>query len=125
MKTFLLLLLTVTSVAADFISPRETADLLAQGRAILIDVREASEIAEGGMAQPARWMPMSAVDAQTASYHEFIAKLPKDEVIVVYCRSGRRSGIFIDRHAHLGLAFENMGAFAGWKNAGLPVKLSP
>lgn len=103
------------------ISPNETEGLLRNDFAVLVDVRELDEVKEG-MAAPAQWMPLSKIQANDPEWQQFLEKLPKDKQIVVYCRSGRRSGIVAEMLAAKGLKVYNMGGFQSWKDAGLPVK---
>lgn len=61
---------------------KEMETLVKQG-AMLIDVREMDELT-GGTIPGHVHMPLSCFD-------DFKDQLPKDKVIVFYCRSGRRS----------------------------------
>lgn len=56
---FFLVGLTPTVHAAVDVSPEEAADLVAQGLADIIDVRERSELEATGMAEPALWLAKS------------------------------------------------------------------
>jgi rhodanese-related sulfurtransferase len=90
---------------------------LAEGKIVLVDVREASEF-EAGHIAGAIFLPLSAFDP---------AKLPppqEGKKVVIYCRSGRRSitameqarlGGRRDVNTHFG------GGILGWLNAGEPV----
>ena len=61
MKTFLLLLALVAASAlraeVTHISPAEAAQLVADGKAVLVDVREPAEWMESGVAGPAVLLP--------------------------------------------------------------------
>lgn len=103
------------------VTPEEAAALVAKNEAVLIDVREPNE-ARGGMAAPAKLMPMSEVKANSASWQKFVAGLDKKQKVIVYCRSGRRSGIVGEKLARMNFTVLNMGGFSSWQKAGLPVR---
>jgi len=112
----------LVSPATVDIMPKAAFDLVQKAQAILLDVREEAEISESGKAQGAVVLPMSEVNSGSALYQNAIKKLPTDKTIIVYCKSGRRAQAFIDKHAKTPFRFRNMGAFADWLNAGLPVE---
>jgi len=91
--------------------------------AVLVDVREADEIANG-MAEGAQWMPYnSKMLPNSPEFETWLKTLPKDKEIILYCRSGRRSGIAAaEILANKGFKTANMGGFEEWEKAGLPVK---
>lgn len=104
------------------VNPKETYGMLRNDFAVLIDVREESEIADG-MAEGAQWMPFtSKIEKNDPSWQQWAESLPKDKLIIVYCRSGRRSGEAAKRLAEKGLRVANMGAYEDWVKAGLPTK---
>ncbi len=77
--------------------------------AIILDVREASEYAEGHI-PGARLLPLGTVEAEaeTALPH-------KDAVLLVYCRSGRRSKMAAEILAALGYsAVYEFGGILDW-----------
>lgn len=124
---FLLLslaLLTGTSCAAAIptITPAEAAKRVAEGKAVLIDVREPSEWTESGVAAPAVLLPKSEFDAGLAGdWQDFLAKVG-DKEIIAYCRSGRRSGTVAAALAEKGHKAANAGGFQAWLDAGLPTR---
>jgi len=126
----LLLLLTLgssTALAAEVakISPAEAAKLVAEGKAVLVDVREPSEWAESGVAAPAALLPKSEFDSGlTGDWKTFLAQVG-DKQIVTYCRSGKRAGVVAEALAAKGLKTANAGGFNDWTAAGLPVKSYP
>ena len=64
-----------------------------QGRAVLVDVREAAETNKG-FVKGARRMPLSKLrsDLDKDGFRGAVAKaIPRDKIIYTYCRSGRRS----------------------------------
>src|SRR5688572_13468926 len=104
------------------LTPAEAAQLVADGKAVLIDVREPSEWAESGVAAPAVLLPKSEFDAgQAGDWKDFLAKVG-DKQIITYCRSGRRSGAVAAALAEKGHKVANAGGFQAWQDAGLPVR---
>jgi rhodanese-related sulfurtransferase len=120
----LTLSLLSSAFAADVvsISPAEAAKLVADGRAVLVDVREPSEWAESGVAAPATLLPKSEFDAgMIGEWKDFLAKAG-DKQIITYCRSGRRSGAVAAALTEKGYKVANAGGFKDWQAAGLPVR---
>jgi rhodanese-related sulfurtransferase len=120
----LALLLTATFAAAaeaPRVEPAAAAKRVAEGRAILIDVREPNEWAQTGVATPALLLPKSDFDGEKKQWQKVLAGVGDKEVIL-YCRSGRRSGIVAEALAKEGFKVANAGGFEDWRKAGLPVK---
>jgi rhodanese-related sulfurtransferase len=89
------------------------AGQLVRSGALMVDVREPSELAESGWLQGAVNRPMS-------SFKEQAATLPRDRAIVLYCRTGRRSRIAGDVLKSLGFTqVYNLGGFEAAAAAGM------
>ena len=65
------------------IAPADAHTLVADGKAVLVDVREPNEW-RGGHASPAKHIPLGWLAAKRD-------ELPRDREILVICRSGHRS----------------------------------
>lgn len=104
------------------IAPTAAAKLLADGQAVLVDVREMSEWLDTGVAAPAVLLPKSDFDAEQFEWKPFLAKLPKDKTLILYCRSGKRAGIIGAALAEKGYKIVNAGGFKEWADAGLPTR---
>lgn len=82
---------TTTTVASNFITCDKKDELLKEKNSFLIDVREADEFSEGHIDK-----------AINISYTNIVndikknKKITKDSIIVVYCRSGKRSTVAYD-----------------------------
>lgn len=100
----------------------ESAALVQQGQAVLVDVREPREWQETGVAGPATLLAKSDFDGAKAAWAPFLAKVGKQQTIIVYCRSGGRSGRVAADLAAAGYKVVNGGAFQDWAAAGLPVR---
>jgi len=103
------------------VSPIEAASLVSDGSAVLVDVREPSEWAASGVAAPALLLAKSDFDGERKEWAPFLEKIG-DKKVIVYCRSGRRSGIVAKALNDAGFNVANLGAFADWKRAGLPIR---
>ncbi|HKA16308.1 MAG TPA: rhodanese-like domain-containing protein [Myxococcota bacterium] len=102
-------------------SPAEAAAQMKAGKAIVVDVRERSEL-EAGMAAGAHWYPTSSIRSDPDGYRKFLDSLPLDQTVVFYCASGVRSGKAAEIASRdAGRKAANLGGFEGWKAAGLPV----
>lgn len=95
--------------------PREVADRVRTGRAVLIDIREADEFARRHAAG-ALSRPLSAFEAAHL-------KIEPARDVVFACRSGMRTQANCDRLAAAtdGAAFVLEGGLDAWAAAGLPV----
>lgn len=122
----LLLLLTLgfsTAFAADVVkvTPAAAAQLVADGKAVLVDIREPAEWAEAGVAAPAVLLPKSDFDGDKKQWKDFLAKVG-DKQIILYCRSGRRAETVGQVLAAEGKSVANAGGMKDWIAAGLPVR---
>ena len=119
----LLIAFSAVAHAADVakLSPAEAAKRVAAGTAVLIDVREPAEWAETGVAAPAELLPMSDFNGDQKLWKPFLAANAGKELIL-YCRSGNRSGKVAAKLAEAGKTVANGGGFKDWAAAGLPVR---
>ncbi len=122
----LLLLLTFgfsTAFAADLakVTPAAAAQLVADGKAVLVDIREPAEWTEAGVAAPAVLLPKSDFDGDKKQWKDFLAKVG-DKQITLYCRSGRRAEAVGQALATEGKSVANAGGLKDWIAAGLPVR---
>ena len=125
LKSLLLTALLTGSLSAaevPMLTAAEAAKLVADGKAVIVDVREPSEWAESGVAAPAVLLPKSEFDAGlVGDWQGFLAKVG-DKQILTYCRSGKRSGAVAEALAAKGHRTANVGRFQDWQAAGLPVR---
>lgn len=99
----------------------EVAERLKAGDAVLIDVREPNEWKSTGVAEPAVLLAMSDLRGSRVTWKPFLEK-NRDKTLLLICRSGNRSGQVAAVLAKEGYKTINVGAFAAWKAAGLPVR---
>ena len=93
------------------------AELIADTNFVVLDVRTASEYAEGHI------QGAILIDQGQDDFIEKAkAALPIDKKIAVYCRSGRRSSNAAGRLADIGYKCVNLkGGIVAWKEANKPV----
>jgi rhodanese-related sulfurtransferase len=96
--------------------PEEVAKGMAEGRYLLVDVREPNEVAAeaypGGVV-----VPLSSFDPKAIPD-------PQGKQVVFACRSGKRSVTASLAAQAAGLAYDKhlAGGILGWKAAGLPTR---
>lgn len=103
------------------IAPADAAKLVADGKAVLVDVREPSEWSETGVAAPAVLLAKSDFDGAQVQWKPFLEKNAGKEIIL-YCRSGKRAGVVGAALAEKGLKVANAGGLSDWTAAGLPTR---
>lgn len=123
---------------AGSVTPREAWALFQAGEARLVDVRSAEERkfvgAVPGSAHVA-WMTGLSLTRNPRFVRELEARIGRDEVILLLCRSGKRSAAAAEAATRAGFphvfnvleGFEGdldeaqrRGGFNGWRHAGLP-----
>lgn len=123
---------------AGSVTPDEAWTLVTQGDARLVDVRSAEEVKFVGRVPEAAhvpWMTGISLSRNPRFARELESKVRKDEVVLLLCRSGKRSAAAAEVATKAGFAnvfnvlegFEGdldeqqrRGAFNGWRFAGLP-----
>ncbi len=103
------------------IKPIEAQKMIHQNKAVLVDVRERTEIIKG-MADEAQWMPLSRMENDDLMYIDFVNRLPKDKIIILYCASGKRAQKAQKKLENRGFQTLNMGGYTDWVQAKLPIK---
>jgi rhodanese-related sulfurtransferase len=98
------------------LTPQEVAQGLAEGRILLVDVREPNEVAVESYPQ-AVVVPMSQFDPAAIPD-------PDGKEVVFACRSGRRSvtASLAAQESGFPYASHLAGGILAWKAAGLPTK---
>jgi rhodanese-related sulfurtransferase len=109
------------AAAADVrrVAPAEAAQLVREKKAVLVDVREPAEWASG-VAQKAVLLPLSDLHGGRRQWQPFLDQMG-DREILLYCRSGSRSGVAARALASEGFKTANAGSLHAWERAGLPV----
>ena len=98
-------------------SPQQAADLLRDGDAQLVDVREPYEH-EAGRIAGSLHIELERLPGEAAS-------LERERPVLFYCRSGSRSALAADAFAASGYDARNLdGGLEAWVGAGLPIEPS-
>ena len=94
----------------------ELAQLVRDGAALVVDVREADEFAEGHIPGSLN-MPLSTFQPSQLPN-------PGERQLVLTCLGGKRSGIALDRCRAIEAAADThlAGGFGAWKAAGLAIE---
>lgn len=97
------------------LTPQEVAQGIAQGRYLLVDVREPNEVAAEAYPD-AVVLPLSSFDPRDIPD-------PQGREVVFACRSGRRSVTASIAAQEAGLDYTShlAGGILAWKAAGLPI----
>src|SRR5690606_1859433 len=97
------------------IDPASLRAMLGSGSALLIDVREADEFAEGHIP--------GAVNMPLSEFSPDAIPDAGERTIVLQCVGGKRSGIALDRCAEAQSVVDThlAGGIGAWKEAGFPV----
>ena len=103
------------------IAAKEAAKRVAEGKAVLVDVREPGEWKSNGVAAPAVLLPKSDFDGEKKLWQPFLAA-QKGKEIILYCRSGSRSAAIAEELAAKGIKTANAGGLRDWTAAGLPTR---
>jgi rhodanese-related sulfurtransferase len=103
------------SESAD-VTPKAASDALANGGAVLIDVREKSEYDEVRIP--------GSVLIPLAELRTRLAEVPEDRDVYVHCRMGGRSARAVDYLRAFGRprSFNVAGGLDAWQDAGLPIE---
>ena len=116
-------MLAAANAAVPKVTPDETRTLMAQGKALVVDVRDAPEVEKSGKVAGAVHVSRGMLElrADPASpYHDKI--FAKDKTIIVYCASGGRSALAGKTLKDLGFSdVRNLGAFKDWADSGVAV----
>ena len=102
------------------IEPLAAAQLVREKKALLVDVREPAEWS-GGVAENAALLPLSDLTGTRRRWKPFLDRVG-DREIILYCRSGARSGTAARILAAEGFQAANAGSLHAWHRAGLPVR---
>ena len=96
------------------LTPVEVHALMAEGEALLIDVREPAEYAAERI-HGALNFPLSSFDPAALPEHS-------DRTVILQCGSGKRSATAVQRCQAAGLHIDAhlAGGIAAWRGAGLP-----
>ena len=113
-------MLAAANAAVPRIAREDAQALLAEGRALLVDVRDAPELQASGRIKGSKHVSRGMLEfrADPASpYHD--PDFAPDRTVIVYCASGGRSALAGKALQDLGYRdVRNLGAFKDWAEGG-------
>ena len=106
------------------ITPAQAQELIAKGNALVVDVRDGTEVAQGGKVKGAvhvsRGMLEFRADPQSPSHDKNFAK---DKTVILYCGSGGRAALAGKLLKDMGYGqVYNSGGFKDWAESGSTIE---
>lgn len=99
----------------------QIAQAVAEGRMVLLDVREIAEARASGVAEGARLVPLALLPLK-CDPHQPGCEVPQGLPVAVYCASGGRSGTAAAALTRMGYGpVVNLGGLRDWAAGGGPV----
>ncbi len=113
-------MLAAARAAVPMIAPEEAASLVAQGKAVIVDVRDGTEVQASGKVKGALHVPRGFLefkaDPESPMYDP---SFQRTKTIVLYCASGGRSALAGKTLKDMGYAdVRNLGGFQDWVTSG-------
>lgn len=105
--------------SATNLGTKDFASKIAEPGVVVLDVRTAGEFAEGHLENAIN------IDVESGQFDAGIAQLDKTKTYAVYCRSGRRSAVAVEKMSSAGFTslFNLNAGIADWQSQGFPVVL--
>lgn len=120
MATSVKQMLEAANAAVARITPAQAKDMLANGNALLVDVRDAPEVEKSGKAAGAAHVSRGMLEFRAdpdSPYHD--KNFDKSKTLILYCASGGRSALAGKALRDLGYErVYNLGAFKDWVESG-------
>jgi rhodanese-related sulfurtransferase len=113
-------MMDAANAAVPRITPAQAREMIAQGNALVVDVREMPEVEQTGKVAGAvhvsRGLLEFRADPDSPSHDKNFAK---DKSVIVYCASGGRSALSGKLLKDMGYErVYNLGGFKDWADAG-------
>jgi len=111
---------STSTPAVEHLDSARFADKIVETDVVTLDVRTAGEFMAGHIDGAIN------IDVEGNTFDAEIANLDKSKTYAVYCQSGRRSLIAVDKMANAGFGslFNLENGIANWNTKGLPVVTS-
>jgi rhodanese-related sulfurtransferase len=112
-------MMAAANAAVPRIDGTKAQELVSNG-ALLLDLRDSSEIAASGHAQPAHHIPRGMLEFRADENTPFYdPEMRKDRVIILHCASGGRAALAGKLLKDMGYdTVYNMGGFSEWAEKG-------
>ncbi len=113
-------LIEAADAAVPRITPAQAKDMLAKGNALLVDVRDAPEVARDGKAAGALNVSRGMLEFRADPGSPYYDKnFSPDKTVILYCASGGRSALSGKTLKDMGYQqVFNLGAYKSWVEAG-------
>jgi rhodanese-related sulfurtransferase len=120
MATSLKQMMEAANAAVPKITPAQAAEMIGKGQTLVVDVRDAPEVAASGKVAGAlhvsRGMLEFRADPDSAAHDKHFAK---DKTIILYCGSGGRAALAGKLLKDMGYdQVYNAGGFKDWADSG-------
>jgi rhodanese-related sulfurtransferase len=127
MATSVKQMMDAANAAVPRITPAQAKEMIAGNNTLVIDVRDAPEVAKSGKVAGAinvsRGMLEFRADPETPYYDQ---SFDKGKTLILYCASGGRSALAGKVLKDMGYdRVYNLGAFKEWSESGAPVEKPP
>jgi rhodanese-related sulfurtransferase len=113
-------MLEAASAAVPKITPAEAREMIAKGGTLVVDVRDAGEVAASGKAAGAVNVSRGMLEFRAdpdSPYHD--KNFSRDKAVILYCGSGGRAALAGKTLKELGYdKVYNVGGFKDWVEAG-------
>ena len=113
-------LLEAANAAVPRLTPAEAREMIAKGNTLVLDVRDAPELAQSGKVAGALHVSRGMLEFRAdpdSPYHD--KSLSRDKTVIVYCASGGRSALSGKLLKDMGYPHVyNLGAFKDWAESG-------
>jgi len=113
-------LLEAANDAVPRVTPAEAREMIAKGNTLVLDVRDAPELAQSGKVAGALHVSRGMLEFRAdpdSPYHD--KNFARDKTVIVYCASGGRSALSGKLLKDMGYPHVyNLGAFKDWAESG-------
>jgi rhodanese-related sulfurtransferase len=113
-------MMDAANAAVPRITPAQARDMIAQGKTVVVDVRDGTEVEKSGKVAGAVHVPRGLLefraDPESPTHDKSFAK---DKNVIVYCGSGGRAALSGKTLKDMGYErVFNLGGFKDWADAG-------
>jgi rhodanese-related sulfurtransferase len=117
-------MLAAARAAVPAITPAEAADLVAKADALIVDVRDGTEVTASGKVKGAKAISRGLLEFKAdADLPTHDTALRKDRPVILYCGSGGRAALAGKALVDMGYTdVRNVGGFKGLVDAGWEVE---
>jgi len=113
-------MLDAAHAAVPKISPADAAALVENSGAVIVDIRDGTEVAASGKAKGAIAIPRGSLESRACpTSATYVASLRQDKPVILYCAGGNRAALAGKTLLELGYTdVRNLGGFRDWVAGG-------